>query len=224
VPAAAQDLVTLAEAKDWLKIKQSDTSKDAYVQRLISDISDRFIQETDGREFTVVGTNPQSRDFDLEPWNWQLREVPIGDASSVTSASLITYSLDGTVADTVALSNLILLPRVRQSWEPITRIQFPYSIIQPAFLFRAIVRVTANYGFPAIPGTVRQAVLNAIGAIYDSDVEHYRQDLSTVVPTSMGGGEAGNVILMAGHVQRMLSLPPATLAVAWSFRGESTLV
>lgn len=219
-----QALVSLSETKDFLKHRQIKTDEDLDLVRVINAMSDRFIYETGGREFKATG-NPQARDFELLTSDWILREVEVGDMASVTSAQLITYGIDGTVADTTTLSNLIPQPRVRpQPWSPITSIKFPFSIIQPAFLFRAVVRVTGNYGFPAIPESVKQAVLNAVAAVVDRDAEHYRQDFGQVLPSSSAGGEAGNVILMAGRQQKLLTLPPASAAVAASFRGDSVLV
>lgn len=220
---STQALVTLAETKNWLEQQNIDTADDWRIVRVINDVSDRFTFEA-GREFKQVGANGQQRDFELEDWNWRLREVEVGDMSTVTSASLVTYAIDGTVADTTLLANLVSQPRVRQAWEPITSLKWPYTIIQPAWLYRAVIRVTGNWGFPAVPGNVRQAVLNAIAVVLDTQPEHYQQEYGAVHPSPTGGGEAGNVIIMAGRAQKLLTLPPESAAVAWSYRRDSILV
>lgn len=220
---STQALVTLSETKNWLEQKNIDTSDDWRIVRVINDVSDRFTFEAQ-REFKQVGANGQVRDFELEEWNWKLREVEVGDMSTVTSAQLLTYAFDGTVADTTALSNLILQPRVRSAWEPVTSLKWPYSFIQPAWLYRAVIRVTGNWGFPSVPGNVRQAVLNAIAVVLDTQPEHYQAEFGSIIPSASTGGEAGNVIVMAGRAQKLLTLPPESMAVAWSYRRDSILV
>jgi hypothetical protein len=75
------------------------------------------------------------------------------------------------------------------------------------------VRVTGTWGFPAVPGNVRQAVLEAVVAAMDRDVEHYRTDLG-MGPTQEGGG----AVLQVTAKPMFLSMPPSVLAVAWKYR------
>jgi hypothetical protein len=77
------------------------------------------------------------------------------------------------------------------------------------------LEVTGTWGFPAVPGNIRQAALDAIAAVLDRDVESYSTDLAPMQQQ----GEGTNVIIM-GRSPRLLSLPPAALAVAWSYRPK----
>jgi hypothetical protein len=98
----------------------------------------------------------------------------------------------------------------RQSWEPITELEFRHDVA--TFGVGSLISVTGNWGFPSVPGTIRQAALDGIAWAVNRDVEHYRQDLGTV------GGETGPVTMMFGGAQRILSLPTPVLAAAWAFR------
>jgi hypothetical protein len=69
-----------------------------------------------------------------------------------------------------------------------------------------------------VPGDVKRAVLDAIAWARDSDVEHARQDLSAIPQDQ---SQTGSVIMLTGGGQRMLSLPPISLAVAWRYRDTS---
>ena len=118
-----------------------------------------------------------------------------------------------TVYDTVANTEVLLLPEVREAWEPARRIVFNRSVLKPRYGYR--IEVTGLWGFPAVPGNVRQAVLDAIGSIVDSNVTHWQTDLG---PTA--SGEGTNVVVMPGRTQ-VLSLPPTSQAVAEDYRYSS---
>jgi hypothetical protein len=85
------------------------------------------------------------------------------------------------------------------------------------------VAVTGSFGFPSVPGDVRQAVLDAVAATMDRDVEHYRADLGTTGSQGQQG-EGGTVVMIGRTGGRLLSLPPASQAVAWRYRATSITV
>jgi len=221
-------LVSLAETKDWLNQFNVQTDNDLDLVRVINDVSDRFHQEA-GREFKPYTTNPGVRTFEApvggrkDPWyvdgqfmgdrnNWR-RRVFVGDLASYTQVQIIDFDWS-TVIETTALANVRGLPLVRQPWEPIRWLELSTSA---AGLSEGMgVKVTGNWGFPSVPGNVRQAVLEAVVAAMDRDVEHYRQDLSPVG----SAGEGGTTVVVAGS-QRLLSLPPSAQAVAWSYRDAA---
>ncbi len=203
-------LVGLAETKDWLNRFDVDVADDLELARLINDISDRFIDESGGREFKAIGTQPQPRLF----WADELSRqgiVTVGDLAALTSVRILATDWTTEVA-TVAAGNIVSEPQVRQSWEPIRRLIFRSGVV-PRVTAGQRVEVTGTWGFPAVPGTVRQAVLDAVVAALDRDVEHYREDFSAVTAAT----DATNVIVIGGK-PRILSLPPSSLAVAWRFQ------
>lgn len=222
----ARDLVTLAEAKDWLNV--TGTADDTEIARVITDISDRIHQEA-GREFVVNGTNPQTRLFDIPRFPYRqpvivdgeyrgdrgTRTVDVGDLASFTQVRILDYDWTTSVL-AVPNTSISARPLVRQSWEPIRCLEFNYTV--GSIYQGRRVEVTGNFGFPAIPGNIRQACLDAIAAVLDRDVEHYRQDLSSV---SSQPGDNGTVIMQVGGSQRILSLPPVVLAVCWSYRDPA---
>ena len=82
------------------------------------------------------------------------------------------------VLETVPLASITAWPTVRAPWEPITALEFQYTVTRLYPNMR--VAVTGVWGFPAVPGTVRQAVLDAVASTLDTSVEYYQEDMSTV--------------------------------------------
>lgn len=229
-------LVGLLETKDWLRgqgVQQVENIDDLELVRVINDISELFHQEAE-REFRVSGTNPQTRTFIAEPagrrqpWyidgdyvgdtNLWRRRIRVGDLTSFTQVQIIDTDWT-TVLETVPLADITALPTVRQSWEPITALEFKADVTALSAGMR--VAVLGNFGFPSVPGDVRQAVLAAVVAIMDRDVEHYRQDLGF----DGGGNErGGGVVVINQRGGRLLSLPAASAAVAWRYRAATISV
>jgi hypothetical protein len=220
-------LVGLAETKDWLQSQQINTGEDLDLARVINDVSDRFHYEA-SREFKPIGTNPQTRSFVIEARGpsdrWYIdgdyvgerssarRSLRVGDLTSFTQVQIIDDVDWTTVLATVPLTSITAHPTVREPWEPVRKLEFRSDVTRLAPGMR--VSVSGNWGFPAVPGNVRQAVLDAVAAIYDRNVEHYSQDLGT--PSTSEGG----TVVMIGGSQRLLSLPPAAITVAWSYRDS----
>jgi len=226
-PLDPRALVGLAETKDWLNQQNVDTSNDLELARIINDVSDRLHQEAE-REFKANGTNPATRTFEVPEiglrrpryidgdyvgdLNINRRRVAIGDLTSFTAVQIL--DTDWTTVLASPATNLVTgRPMVRKPWEPITELEFHPTVITLSAGMR--IAVTGTWGFPAVPGNIRQAALDAIAAIYDRDVEHYRQDLSE---TGQSAGEGGTTVIMAGGSQRLLTLPAASIAAAWSYR------
>jgi hypothetical protein len=207
-------LVGLRETKDWLQQQNVDTGQDLDLVRVINDISNRFYEEADQREFKVIGSNPQTRTFDVSVHDAYCHAVEIDDLAAVSTASTAVQILHydwTTVVETVASTDFTLYPRVRDNWEPYRKIQFRYTVAPLYVGYR--VAVTGTWGFPAVPGTVRQAILDAVASTMDRDVESYRQDQGPV-----SSGQGTNVIVMPSTTPAFLSLPPETLAVARKYR------
>jgi hypothetical protein len=85
------------------------------------------------------------------------------------------------------------------------------------------VKVTGSFGFPSVPGDVRQAVLDAVAATMDRDVEHYRQDLGGA-GVGAAQQDSGTVVVVGRTGGRLIALPPAAQAVAWRYRATSISV
>jgi hypothetical protein len=229
-------LVGLRETKDWLNQLSIDTGEDWELVRVINDISDRFHKEAE-REFKVSGTNPQTRTFIAEPvgrsrpWyidgdyigdlNPYRRRIQVGDMAATPTQVQLMDTDWTTVLETVALADITALPTPRGASDPITELEFHSDVGSLSVGQR--VAVTGTFGFPSVPGDVRQAVLDAVAATMDRDVEHYRQDLG-----STGGqgqqSEGGTVVMVGRTGGRLLSLPPASQAVAWRYRATSITV
>lgn len=219
-------LVTLPEAKDWLNRQNIDTSNDLELARVINDISERLMLEAD-REFVAYTANPSMRTFDVpfngpaDPWyvdgtfmgdrNSRRRTIQVGDLASYTDVSVLDTDWVTTLASYTGASQVRALPLNRKPWEPITSLEINSSA--GALSRGQVVAVTGNWGFPSVPGTIRQACLDGVAWVMDRDVEHYRQDLGQVQ-----GQDAGAVIMVGGGGQRILSLPPSVLAAAWAYR------
>lgn len=224
---ATHALVGLGETKDWLQSNQIDTGQDADLVRVINDVSQRFHEEAE-REFKVFGANPQVRMFDLcdmppgEAWYVDgqylgqigngSRTVRVGDLTSFTSVRILGNDWATLVENITPLSKVASHPLVRAPWQPIRALELRYDTAALSPGYR--LEVTGNWGFPLVPGDVKQAVLDGIAAVMDRDVEHYRQDLGQI-PAALG---EGNTIVLSGGRQRLMSLPASSLAVAWRYR------
>ena len=112
--------------------------------------------------------------FDLDTEAVVAGRIHIG-ALTTTPTQVRVLDKDGTAVETVAAGDIISLPRQRAPWEPVNRIQLTSDTI--GLQADYVVEVTGVWGYPSVPGNVRQAVLEAISAALDRDVEHYSTDL-----------------------------------------------
>lgn len=208
-------LVTLQEAKDWLNQRNIDAGEDIELVRVINDISDLFHAEAE-REFKVIGSNPQARIFHVDGEGIRNGIVNVGDLQSVTTLEVLNSDWS-TVRETVDSADYALLPRTREAWQPARQIQLNHRNGVGWLRGEYLVRVTGAFGFPAVPGRVRQAVLDEIAVVLDRDVEHYRIDLGGL--STDAGGRGTTVVQVGSGRQRILAMSPKALAVAWSFRS-----
>lgn len=155
-----------------------DSATDAILQVLITEQS-RDAMERTGREITPIETTqPATRLFDLNGSFFRRRKVKIGDAADIDTVKLL--DIQGNELQTLTSNDYALLPRVREDWQPYGTIWFlpnsptlwaswfgPAGNFEPSF---GIVSVTATWGFPAIPDTVRDAVARLVLLRYLNDV------------------------------------------------------
>ena len=202
-------LVSLAETKDWLQQQNLTVSEDLELVRVINDVSDRIHYEAN-REFKPIAAGSSSRFFPVTDY---CGSIKVGDMNVLSTTSPLTIYANDQVTSikTFATTDLISYPLVRQAWEPIRKIVIKptsYSYLVPG----QWISVTGTWGFPSVPGNIRQAALDAISSIMDRDVEHYRQDLDQNPAT----GEGTVVTLGGGPV--LMALPATALSVVLDYR------
>lgn len=164
-------LCSLDDVKVFVPGYQFDDELTETLTELINEVSDD-IQDEKGREIVSIDeTPPVARLFDLSGWNVRHRKVRIGDCADADTVEVV--ELDGTVLETVALANLVLLPRVRAAADPVRQIWFPASgVASPATSLACgrAVKVTGTFGWPEIPPRLRGAVAKLVIVRYVSDV------------------------------------------------------
>jgi hypothetical protein len=209
-------LVSLQETKDWLNSQDIQTGDELDLVRVINDVSERLHYES-GREFKVNGTNPQTRNFFADDAAIQWGCVHVGDLTALSTATTTPVRIIAddwaTTVQSLTTASLVLEPESRAAWEPIRRIRFNSRTVNfPFWGYR--IQVDGNYGFPSVPGNVRQATLDAIASVYDRDVQHWRLDQA---PAESGANT--NVLVFPGRPQ-LLSLPPSAVAVVREFQDS----
>jgi len=144
-----------------------DNEIDDILSELILRESRDFVEVT-GREIVAMSTGV--RVFDLTRSNLARRTVRIGDAAAVSQVELFDYD-EATSLGVIASNLYVLEPRVRDDWQPIRRIRFPHRPGSAILLAPGrTLKVTATWGFPAIPQTVRTAVASLVIWRYVNDV------------------------------------------------------
>lgn len=193
-----RDLCTLAQVKEYLGETTGDY--DGLIGRLISAASEEFHRRA-GREFLPVGSNPQARTFD-RPKADELGRVHfrVGDlAADPTSVEL--HDEDGNLRLALGAGDYVLLPRARKPGHPYTRIRLHRRI---AVLPTDVLELTGDFGFPAVPENVRQAVIAQVMLWMARDVKNFSETFSTT----------------EGRVVRPRELDAIVLAVADSYRNN----
>jgi hypothetical protein len=117
----------------------------------------------------VIAKNAEAtRTFPCEWIEVEERELVIGDAAEI-SAVTITLQ-DGTLIQTLDSSAWVELERDREDWEPITSLEFPLFVLNAAALSIAtLINVTATWGFPSVPDTIRRSVATLVIHRYLND-------------------------------------------------------
>lgn len=122
-------------------------------------------------ETVTVAT--QTRFWDVDEWVVEERRLPIGDLSAAPTAIRVTQ-LDGTLVETVTLSTLIYLPRVREPWQPIGELWFrPGMTLSAALAPGYVIEVDGKWGFPALPDTLVRACANQAAVWFARDVRNF---------------------------------------------------
>lgn len=156
-----------------------DDDIDALLADLITQESRDFV-ETCGREIISIDSDePVTRTFDLDSSTIMRGKLPIGDAAAIATVELFDY--DGSTSLGVIDPTLyVLLPRIRDDWEPYRRLWFPPRPLQTPLLLAPgrTLALTGAYGFPAVPTTVTRAVATLVVFRYLNDVAPAGTDLA----------------------------------------------
>lgn len=209
---SSRALVGLAETKDWLQQQNIDTGEDLELVRAINDVSARIHYEA-GREFKAADA-VATRQFVVPTLSGRLK---IGDLATLTTASPAVSIIGSDWTTSIATftpAQIATYPLHREPWEPITEIETAPTAGPVYFSPGMRVSVTGTWGFPEVPGDIRQAALDSIAAVVDRDVEHYRQDLGSAAV----GGEGGSTVVLQSPQQMFISLPPSAFAVCRSYK------
>jgi len=180
VPPPARDLCALA---DVLKLVPgytagSDTNTDVTLGELITEQS-RDAMESCGREFKAIeSSQPAIRQFDIDETVARRRKLFIGDLSAVPTL-FVLKDAQGNLVQTLSSSSYVLLPRVREDWQPYSTVWFRFDAADAATLWGVgdwwtggglVAEITATWGFPSVPTTVKDAVARLVIVRYLNDV------------------------------------------------------
>ena len=162
----ARELCVLADVTRLVPSYTTNVATDALLNTLITSESRAAHRQT-GREFVTI-TGLTTRSFDIDERSARSRIVPIGDNNTITTVTV--KDIQGTTLETVASSNYVKLPRIREEWEPVVELWFPKGAATPAGLASGyVLEVAGTWWFPSIPTDVVQAVAKLVLVRYLSD-------------------------------------------------------
>lgn len=164
-----RDLCSLADVLSYVPAYVSNPTTDAKLQQLISAQSDLIYDETQ-REIVTLGDG-DPRVFDVTQYGIVTGKVAIDDLAVLDTVSVI--ATDGALTS-VDLAGLDMLYRYgrqpSEPWEPITMLRFAAWRNAPTLARNQAIQVTGNWGFPQIPGFIREACAGRVILRYVSDV------------------------------------------------------
>lgn len=155
--AWAPDYCTAAELKEYVRV--SDSDDDAVVAWAITTAS-RAVDQACGRQFGAVAS-PEARyyapRYDSRAGRWRVST----DDLMTTDGLLVVVDLDDDQAYSHAVTDYVLEPRnAGQTARPWTSLLINRaSTVQPTDPLIEQVKITARWGWSAVPDTVVQATL-----------------------------------------------------------------
>lgn len=166
-PAGSRALCTRGDVMRLVPGYTDDGETDGALEQLIAAES-RTAHADAGREFVTIAS-ATTRQFDLGWWNQNMRVVRVGDMTTVTSTTVKDRS--GNTVETVASTDRVSLPRIREEWQPITEIWFPSDTATPTSNIKSpnVLEVVGVWGFPVIPDDLRMAVAKMVLVRYLAD-------------------------------------------------------
>jgi hypothetical protein len=163
----AANLCEVSDVREFLQKPGGDREQDTIIETFITRAS-RAITSFTAREF--VPTSSSARLFDMGS-AWYTRQVPVGDLSAIPTAATIIDAYGTTMATLTPATDLVLLPNVRQPWEPITRVRLRPTItsLDPSYQ----LSLTGVWGFPSIPSDVVHACAATAGLWMRREVQAF---------------------------------------------------
>jgi hypothetical protein len=168
--AAAWDLCTLADVRQALELPTADTTRDALIESLISDLSRAIIREYD-REFAPAAS--ATRRFTVPAGSLYLDLAPY-DLRSVTSLSVNPEASGGGTALT-ATTDYQLMPVVIQqgTYEGVrfsSRVTSLHTSQTAQDYGYTLVSINGAWGFATVPEDVKRACVIAVQSALRRDL------------------------------------------------------
>lgn len=203
---AAYDLTTLAAVRETLELPAGDTSRDALIGTLISDMSKAIINEVD-REFAPA-TAAATRRFQLQNGALTMDLAPY-DLRSVTAVTLNPEAANATVL-TVTTDYQLVPFQPRDGTYLGVRFAANLPNLHTSDTTRdfgyTLVDVAGAWGFSTVPDDVERACIIAVTA-------SLRRDLTEL---AIAGIEDPQAIAPEGPATH--ALPPATRRIIAPYR------
>ncbi len=158
-PASDGNLTTLAAVKEQMETET--TAADDVIETLIGAASQAIIRHL-GRRL-ILEDGADDRYFDeRDAYDHDQRELWVWDLSAAPTEVEILDAAADTVAELTVASDLVVVPRNREAWQPVERIRFRAGVTGP--LYGQEVRVRGVWGWPAIPSDIAQAAIITVRA------------------------------------------------------------
>ncbi len=147
---------------DDVKLARRDFTSgalDELIEALIVRASEA-VMDYCGRRPRPLITGDRTFDLARRPYYLEPGEVFIDDLSATPTAAVV-LDRDGDIAQTLTVADhLEMLPRNRQSWQPITRVRLRRSAPRPPS--GAALRLTGTWGWPQVPGFMVEATVETV--------------------------------------------------------------
>lgn len=160
----AESYATSGELAEW--IGNVDANAEAGRLDTALDAASRLVEDITGRTFYVDGST-STRDY----WPDDYRTVTVGDISTLTGVVLQTdEDDDGTFETTRSASDYQVLPvnnpsALGRPWTKLRIVGTSSSLFRVCG-YHSPIRVTATWGWPAVPGAVKEATLIAAANLW----------------------------------------------------------
>lgn len=155
---AARDLCALSDVTALVPGYTSDTATNTALSALITEVS-RDIMERSHREFTAIETTqPATRLFDVNQTTYMYRRMRVGDFTTLSAVTVLDQNSNTIATVDITSSSIVKEPRVREDWEPYGTLWFRSDVTSPVPLVPGyVVQISATWGFPSVPTTIKQA-------------------------------------------------------------------
>jgi hypothetical protein len=179
VSPTGHDLCTIADVKTYLPGYSDNTTTNAKLAQLITAESEQFATDAHAEFIATEASQPASRDFDLD---LSRRRAYVGalDGAQTVTVALVNDDATTTAVDSAAVSKLYGPRRFQKgAWMPVTELELGSSVLPDVRRCDTQrIRVTATWGFPAVPAFVAEAVAASVILRYISDVATAGTDLA----------------------------------------------